>query len=167
MGDGYEVTCDCGRTLAVKASMAGSTKECPCGQVVPIPSLGDLRVSRGTNLSADNESDFVAPSAPTPRSAEIMSAIVAAAAAIIAIAQPSIAPPLVLLTVLVAISCNYWLALLVAGECDASITLLMFVLPGVPLVFAMKRWDLARWPVSVGVASAVVFFVAIRQVSPG
>ncbi|MEO1617759.1 MAG: hypothetical protein AAFV88_18045 [Planctomycetota bacterium] len=43
----YQVPCDCGRTHEVTTSQAGGSIECPCGQLVLVPRLSELRVNAG------------------------------------------------------------------------------------------------------------------------
>ena len=43
----YQVTCECGRRHTVKASQAGSSFPCSCGQSVSVPLMSQLRQSAG------------------------------------------------------------------------------------------------------------------------
>ena len=41
----FEINCPCGKTIPVRASLAGSTVLCSCGQTIDVPSLSNLRHS--------------------------------------------------------------------------------------------------------------------------
>src|SRR5271155_3117361 len=43
----YQLECGCGRQVAVKATDAGTTIPCECGESVQVPSLSKLRSSAG------------------------------------------------------------------------------------------------------------------------
>lgn len=43
MSTTYSLTCECGRTIAVRPQQAGSSISCECGRMVDVPRLGELR----------------------------------------------------------------------------------------------------------------------------
>jgi hypothetical protein len=43
----YEVKCECGKSIRVASSQAGSSVYCVCGREVPVPSMSHLRRSAG------------------------------------------------------------------------------------------------------------------------
>ena len=40
---GFSIRCTCGRDVPFHAGQAGTEVACPCGLVVPVPSLGEIR----------------------------------------------------------------------------------------------------------------------------
>jgi hypothetical protein len=56
----YSVECNCGRTLPVEATQAGSTLVCTgCNQAVPVPRLSKLRVAAGETAIPLNAAERV------------------------------------------------------------------------------------------------------------
>lgn len=43
----FRVDCSCGNYVLVSEGAAGSTRDCSCGRIVPIPSLKELRLQAG------------------------------------------------------------------------------------------------------------------------
>jgi hypothetical protein len=43
----YAVACRCGNRIEVRAAQAGSQVQCPCGQIVAVPALSQLRYVAG------------------------------------------------------------------------------------------------------------------------
>lgn len=50
----YPIQCPCGRTIEVTAGMAGGEVACPCGTVLAVPGLGQLRRQAGQEAYVTN-----------------------------------------------------------------------------------------------------------------
>jgi hypothetical protein len=51
----YSVTCSCYNVIPVNASQAGTDICCPCGRVVKVPRLSDLRAATGRDAYEAND----------------------------------------------------------------------------------------------------------------
>jgi hypothetical protein len=56
----YSLPCECGRSLSVAATAAGSTLVCQCGRSLLIPQLSKLRLSAGQEAYGRNTADTIA-----------------------------------------------------------------------------------------------------------
>ncbi len=141
----YAVTCDCGRSLAVRAGDAGAQKTCDCGASVTVPSLSALQKS--------------ADSAPTtkPRT-ETTNPIIVYGVAIAALVAAGLYSrgALQIVGLLMFVGSRWWLAGMILREMDLVAALMVLLMPFVPTYFVIKRFDIAWKPFLLGTAGLII-----------
>jgi hypothetical protein len=156
----FFLECACGKQVVATEGMAGTEVACTCGRLVAVPTLGELRRSRGMSdpraLSEETE-DLYGGSAQAGAMVVYTLVVVGVCAlaffvAIVTFSAGGVVPTL---GVVLLYGSQLWLfTLIYPGNPLAGLIVLFVPLVGsvMAIQFLIDHWSIARWPLFVQVA---------------
>jgi hypothetical protein len=154
----FAITCDCGKTFLVSAGMAGSSVQCSCGLLTPVPSLSEL----GRHAPVKDEPERVAPHRSIVAQAALWmigSAVFGGfvvGGSVLAFAAGGPAG----FAYLLSMTGQVWLLALIIRESPPEAIFYALVVPFFTWYFAYERWEVAKWPFVLHAAGIVLTLLA-------
>ena len=150
----FEIPCECGRTLVVGAGQAGSRTQCPCGNLVEVPSLRNLKslaVVRPDPIDAHHRST----------TDQILLCLIVSVVFIgfflFGILSVLDTGKIAFFGYSLMLVSHFWLLLVMAKESGGKAVLMAIFVPFFSWVFAIIRWDASKWPAMLYVVGWVIF----------
>jgi hypothetical protein len=146
----YTVTCVCGKPIPVRAGDAGSVKRCTCGAETDVPSLSVLCASSESIHPEESNRAALHPVA--------LFGVTFASALVVGIVS---GPLLVFLGFWIFTGGRLWLAAQILREMSLPNAMLVVLVPFVPTIFLIKRFDIAWRPFLFGVMGNLAMLVGV------
>lgn len=147
----YNVPCDCGQSLTVRAGDAGASKLCVCGRELQVPPLSVLR--RTPSLSNVTEKQ-----ASSGIGASALFVVTVIIAIIAGLQSPSLLLPIGALTFLVG---RVWFAMQIVGEMAPANALIVLFVPFMPTFFFFQRFDITWKPFLYSLMGVAIGFFGL------
>lgn len=148
----YTVTCDCGRSLNVRAGDAGTTKPCGCGTELQIPPLSVLR-----------ESANHAPIASRNTRGYADIGIFGCTIALAAFASTQSTAFLIPIGLLVILVGRVWFAMQILREMAPPNALMVLLVPLMPTIFLFQRLEITWKPFLYGIMGFVMLLTGLSS----
>lgn len=141
--------------VPVLASQAGTATKCKCGQMVDVPSFGELK---RTSEPASDSAEQAGATAPNWVGLAVTLVVM------VLLFVSGQAAALVLASIACILAGKVWLFITMVGEMGA-IALLALITPVLDMLFVFKRFDVAWRPVALQVLG-IVFLVLSAASGP-
>lgn len=152
----YQVKCGCGHSISVLASQAGSLAKCKCGQMLQVPSLGELK------RSSTPDDELIKSDASSPVKWRGLVATLAVLSLLLLTGNQSFLVVACLGCILVG---KVWLCAIMLREMGAA-ALLTLLTPVVDMLFASKRFDVAWRPVALQLIGVLFLSLSLLSSPP-
>lgn len=147
----FAIPCECGKSLRVSASQAGTNKDCICGRSVPVPSFRDLQEKFQVQ-------EIIHAHKTSPLGMILGLGIVAFLLGLVWLLNlPSLA---FLLFILMFLGGKLWFLAVMFNEMGAN-AILVFLIPFFDWIFLFIRFDVAWKPVLFQAIGFVFLIVGI------
>jgi len=156
----FQIPCKCGKSLFVTEGMAGASIRCRCGRAVLLPSLREMKSRYAAVPDVHLAEPEAHPAAPVVLGVFVC-LLYGVPALVGALALLAAGLPLACLGFLVAAMGQICLVALIMRHCPPRAAAYTLIVPFFTTVFAIQRWDVAKWPFVIRTAGIVVTVAAL------
>jgi ABC-type Na+ efflux pump permease subunit len=160
----FAMYCACGQRLEVTEGMASTSVPCPCGRTLAVPSLGELRQRYPQTEEPPDASERAQAIARVVLF--VLGACVFGALALVLGMIAANGAGLSVIGYAISMIGYLWLLFQIVRVCPPSALVMVLVVPFFHWYYALKRWDIAKWPFLCNVSGLVLMMIGLtRRVS--
>jgi hypothetical protein len=152
-----QMSCACGRTIAVNEGSPGIVLTCPCARKLEVPPFKRPASSFPEARGARTDDDHSLEERLLLIVGLFVLGTVFLSGGLIALASAR----LWVTGYAFAVAGQIWLVFLIVRECHPEAVVWSLLVPGFTWCFAYQRWDIAKWPLACNVGGLILLITAL------